>query len=88
MSRLPSSGSLSIVVAVCLVLSLAAAAAPLTAETTSSTSVWQSIGPDGGSVFDYGFSPAFASDHTVFAGTNDGVYMSTDGGVSWRPAKR
>ena len=29
------------------------------------------------------FSPNYIADHTVFAGTYDGVYKSTDGGLTW-----
>jgi hypothetical protein len=28
-------------------------------------------------------SPSYTADHTLFAGTRDGVFKSTDGGASW-----
>ncbi len=31
------------------------------------------------------FSPAFATDHTVFVGTEAGVFKSTNGGETWNP---
>jgi YVTN family beta-propeller protein len=35
-------------------------------------------------VFDLAISPAFATDHTAFAGTDIGLYRTTDWGDSWR----
>lgn len=44
---------------------------------------WTSVGPDGGRIETSAFSPEFANDRTVFAGTPSGVYKSTDGGTTW-----
>ena len=48
---------------------------------------WQSVpGPLGGSVAALVMSPAYASDHTAFAGLRGrGVYRTVDGGNAWRP---
>ncbi|HZY42842.1 MAG TPA: hypothetical protein VFF59_12685, partial [Anaerolineae bacterium] len=44
-------------------------------------------GPTGGSVSALVMSPAYTSDHTVFAGLRGhGVYRSTDGGNGWQPS--
>jgi len=38
------------------------------------------------SVWWWAFSPAYATDHTILAGTGEsGVYRSTDSGVTWAP---
>jgi len=34
-------------------------------------------------VWEVGVSPAYATDHKVFAAGNNGVHKSTDGGVTW-----
>jgi photosystem II stability/assembly factor-like uncharacterized protein len=62
-------------------------------ELASSASIplWKLLGPYGGSVQSIVFSPAFASDHTVFAaignagyaGVGHGVFKSIDGGQTW-----
>jgi hypothetical protein len=44
---------------------------------------WTSGEPEGGYVNSVAISPNFANDSTVFAGTDNGVYISTDGGSSW-----
>ena len=51
-------------------------------------SAWESVpGPAGGSVAALVMSPAYTSDHTVFAGLRGhGVYRSTDGGNGWQPS--
>jgi len=46
---------------------------------------WTRIGPWGGVVGTVVVSPAYAADHTVFAGTRGGgVFVSEDGGASWQ----
>lgn len=45
---------------------------------------WTSLGPPGGGVLSIEFDPADPS--RVYAGTERGVYKSTDGGVSWSAA--
>ena len=37
-------------------------------------------------VLSLGASPDFAQDHTVIAGTNNGIYFSTDSGETWQAA--
>jgi photosystem II stability/assembly factor-like uncharacterized protein len=37
-------------------------------------------------VLSLGVSPNFAQDHTVIAGTNNGIYVSTDSGDTWQAA--
>jgi len=50
-------------------------------------SAWTCIGPWGGVVGTVAVSPAYAVDHTVFAGTRGGgIFVSVDGGASWRPS--
>jgi hypothetical protein len=44
--------------------------------------VWTSLGPDGGAVSALVIDPQNTS--TVYAGTGNGVFKSTDGGASWR----
>lgn len=44
---------------------------------------WTTTGPAGVAAQSVAVSPNFASDNTVFAGTDNGVYKSTDGGSSW-----
>jgi|GEM_PF-1545447 len=48
---------------------------------------WQPLPvPSGGSVAALAISPAYATDHTVFAGIRgEGLYHSADGGISWAP---
>jgi len=46
---------------------------------------WTRIGPWGGAVVTVAVSPAYAVDHTVFAGTRGGgIFVSKDGGASWQ----
>ncbi|GAM11402.1 BNR/Asp-box repeat protein [Geobacter sp. OR-1] len=47
--------------------------------------LWQGIGPYGGNIQTFAVSPANASDQTVFAGGQGGVFKSTDNGASWSP---
>lgn len=42
---------------------------------------WKQIGPDGGTVGPVAIDPVTPS--TVYAGTDGGVFKSTDGGISW-----
>jgi uncharacterized protein (TIGR03437 family) len=44
---------------------------------------WTSIGPFGGSVSALAIDPR--NTDTVFAGTNNGIFKSTDGGANWNP---
>lgn len=52
--------------------------------------IWQPTSLDaqsGGStsaIYDFAFSPDFASDQTVYAGTWGGLFRSTDGGSNWQ----
>ena len=46
---------------------------------------WTIHGPDGGSVDRLVYDPADSS--IVYAGTNNGLFRSTDGGVSWTAAR-
>ena len=43
--------------------------------------------PAGDSLSSLAISPAYATDHTLFAGTQTGVYRSTSGGASWTEVK-
>jgi hypothetical protein len=51
---------------------------------------WQPTSPDlsssgsSGAIYSYAFSPDFAVDQTVFAGTWGGLFKSVDGGQSWQ----
>ena len=46
--------------------------------------VWTSNGPYGGLIPALAVSPNYATDHTAYAGANDGrVYKTTDGGANW-----
>jgi len=48
---------------------------------------WTRIGPWGGVVGAVAVSPAYATDHTLFAGTRGGgIFVSTDGGALWQPS--
>jgi photosystem II stability/assembly factor-like uncharacterized protein len=48
-----------------------------------------SLGMEGGPVSALSISPAYAADHTVFAGSPEGgVFKSTNGGASWAPANQ
>lgn len=44
---------------------------------------WQSISVGPENLSHIYVSPAFAKDKTIFANAGDGIYKSTDGGVSW-----
>ena len=48
--------------------------------------VWTSLGPDGGSISTLGIDPQNTS--TVYAGTGNGVFKTTDGGASWNRGER
>jgi photosystem II stability/assembly factor-like uncharacterized protein len=50
--------------------------------------VWTRVGPWGGVVQCMAVSPAYATDHTVFAATRGGgVFLSHNGGTSWHAAR-
>ena len=44
---------------------------------------WTGNGPEGGNTSVLAISPNYAVDQTIFAGTYNGVYKSTDGGATW-----
>ena len=54
-------------------------------EHTAGDNVWSqcSQGMGGSNVMALALSPDYANDYTLFAGTRDGVFKSTDGGDSW-----
>lgn len=68
-----------------LLLTLTAAGTAAPAVPTAPPAEWQPLpGPSGGSVAALAISPAYATDHTVFAGIRgEGIYRSADGGSSW-----
>ena len=43
------------------------------------------LGPEALAITSLAISPAFAEDHTVFAATNAGVFISRDGGEVFEP---
>ena len=45
--------------------------------------VWTSIGPEGGYIQSLAINPTTPS--TIYAGTDDGVFKSTNGGGNWSP---
>jgi photosystem II stability/assembly factor-like uncharacterized protein len=47
------------------------------------TDQWTSNGPFGGGINSLCRSPQFSTDHTIFAGTGDGFFISADRGASW-----
>ncbi len=47
---------------------------------------WTPIGPWGGHVRSLAMSPAYATDGTVLAATDQGMFLSYDGGASWHAA--
>ena len=48
--------------------------------------MWTTNGPHGSSINAVAISPAYASDHTLYAGSaRSGVFRSADGGKTWRP---
>jgi photosystem II stability/assembly factor-like uncharacterized protein len=50
----------------------------------ASTPIWRSNGPEGGIVLGFAIAPS-ATD-TVYAGTAEGVFRSTDAGATWTRA--
>jgi photosystem II stability/assembly factor-like uncharacterized protein len=44
---------------------------------------WTSLGPEGGDVLSLAIDPT--SPDTMYAGTNGGIFKSTDGGAAWKP---
>jgi len=53
----------------------------------AATNAWTTVGPSSGSTLCVAVSPAYASDHTLFAGGNffgpAGIFKSTSGGAGW-----
>jgi photosystem II stability/assembly factor-like uncharacterized protein len=47
------------------------------------TDQWTTNGPFGGGINSLCRSPQFSNDHTIFAGTRGGLFISTDRGASW-----
>ena len=45
------------------------------------TGTWKAIGPEGRKIYAVAIDPSNTS--TIYAGTDDGVFKSTDGGESW-----
>ncbi len=73
-----------LVLGAALALLVLTAAAPAAAEPPKpDTSAWQPLPPPGGSVNALAASPDFPADRTLLAGTDYGVYLSSDGGGSW-----
>ena len=67
-----------------LVVVLLAVGSPVLAQSPS----WSCHGPYGGRVLAMAISPQYASDGTVFAGTEQGgLFRSLDRGVSWQAVK-
>jgi len=56
---------------------------PTTATTATSATATATPIHYGSPIFDIVLSPNFGADQTVFATTYDGVYRSTDGGLTW-----
>lgn len=50
------------------------------------TNAWEFIGPNRAEIVTLAFDPATPT--TLYAGADDGVYKSEDGGVTWRTANR
>jgi YVTN family beta-propeller protein len=74
-----------LVLGAALALLALTAAAPAAADPPiPDTSAWQALPPPpGGSVNALAASPDFSADRTLLAGTDYGVYLSSDGGGSW-----
>ncbi len=72
---------------VLVALSLGTAVVLASPESTpQTTSPWQALpAPDGFPVQTLAASPAYATDHTLFAGTPGGLYRSEDAGQHWTP---
>lgn len=80
--RLARRGSLLCLLALATALALAAAARPAAA----GQGVWTSIGPYGGTVTALAVAPGSG---TIYAGTaSSGLFVSGDGGASWRPVPK
>ncbi|MBS3910181.1 MAG: Ig-like domain-containing protein [Actinobacteria bacterium] len=63
---------------------IAAALLPAVAATGyAGVNEWVTNGPSGAIVYSLGVSPDYATSKTVFAGTDNGIYKSTNGGTSW-----
>jgi len=60
---------------------LVAAVSLVSSSVAASDLAWERSGPEGGEVSSLAIHPDDAS--IVFAGTNDGVYRSDDGGLTW-----
>ena len=73
----------SLALALLLCLPLRVPAARAAARDDGAPWIFSGAGIDGGQVRALAISPAFLSDHTLFAGTAAGIYRSTDGGASW-----
>jgi photosystem II stability/assembly factor-like uncharacterized protein len=48
------------------------------------SAIWTRIGPEGGAIVALAIDPQTPT--TLYAGTYDGVFQSTDGGASWSAA--
>lgn len=74
-----------LVLGAALALLALTAAAPAAADPpVPDTSAWQALPPPpGGSVTALAASPHFPADRSLLAGTDYGVYLSSDGGGSW-----
>lgn len=44
---------------------------------------WVTNGPSGTIVYSLGIAPNYATSKTIFAGTDNGIYKSTNGGTTW-----
>ena len=53
----------------------------LSAVTQQETDLWKNPGPSGDTIYVITAAP---NDHSLYAGTNHGVYKSTDGGANWK----
>ena len=63
------------------VLMILLLAAGLSGIAQAGTNVWTPIGPEGGTINTLAIDPTTPS--TLYAGTNGGVFKSTDGGAHW-----
>jgi hypothetical protein len=81
----------TIKIAVVLLGLLASQAIPVAGSTNLSLFTWVHTSGGMGSgnpasapdVYDFAFSPGYATDHTVYAGTYIGLHRSTDQGLTW-----